>query len=81
MKYDKTPRRHCTLPAIFHIREWFENKFGDVCEIHDHMYTERLGKWNADKHFYKAIWKRGPRLFIIPVFVFFNTVGFWYYYT
>ena len=81
MIYDKNPRHHCTLPTVLHIREWFERKFGDICELHDYAYTMRLGKWEADKMFYKAIWQRGPKLFIIPVFILFNTVGFWYYYT
>ena len=81
MKYDKNPRHHCTLPSVFHIREWFERKFGDVCEMHDHLYQMKMGKWNADKMFYKAIWQRGPKIFIIPVFVLFNTLGIWYYYT
>lgn len=81
VKYDKNPRHHCTLPTVFHIREWFERKFGDVCEIHDYMYETKLGKWKADKMFYKAIWKRGPKILIIPTFLFFNTLGIWYYYT
>lgn len=81
MRYDKNPRHHCTLPTIFHVREWFERKFGDICELHDYAYQMRVGKWSADKMFYKAIWERGPKILIIPTFLFFNTAGFWYYYT
>lgn len=81
MRYDKNPRHHCTLPTIFHVREWFERKFGDICELHDYGYVMRLGKWRTDKMFYKAIWERGPKVLIVPTFLFFNTFGFWYYYT
>jgi len=81
MRYDKNPRHHCTLPTIFHVREWFERKFGDICELHDYAYTMRVGKWKADTLFYKAIWQRGPKVLIIPTFILFNTIGFWYYYT
>ena len=81
VRYDKNPRHHCTLPTIFHIREWFERKFGDICELHDYAYTLQLGKWKADTMFYKAIWERGPKIAIIPMFLFFNTAGYLYYYT
>jgi hypothetical protein len=81
MKYDKNLRHHCTIPTIFHVREWFERKFGDICEAHDAAYVLRSGKWKADKMFYKAIWERGPIVLIIPTFLFFNTFGFFYYYT
>lgn len=82
MIYDKNrEHRACTLPKIFGLRRWFENRFGDICEIHDYGYVMRLGKWKTDMIFLKRMWERGYWWLAIPTFIMFNTVGFFYYYT
>lgn len=30
--------RYCTMPKIPWFRDWFESKFGDLCEKHDTQY-------------------------------------------
>lgn len=81
MKYDTDPRRSCTIPKIFGLRRWFESKFGDLCEFHDYSYQLRLGKTKADMAMLKGMYKRGYWYLVPPTFIFFNTFGFWYYYT
>ena len=31
-------KRYCTMPKIPYFRDWYENKFGDLCAIHDVEY-------------------------------------------
>ena len=81
MKYDKDARHHCTIPKILNLKEWFEEKLGDVCKLHDEGYVLRSGKWKSDSLMYRAMWKRGLWYLIPPTFLMFNTIGFWYYYT
>lgn len=80
MKYDANPKRQCTLPKILGLRKWFENRFGDLCEVHDYMYVNKFGKWNADKAFLKGMYNRGYWWMVPPTFFFFMTLGFAYYY-
>lgn len=32
--------RHCTIPEILHVRDWFEKNYGGCCRKHDKDYTE-----------------------------------------
>lgn len=80
-KYDDNPKRECTLPKIFGLRKWFENRFGDLCHAHDQAYVARTGKLKADIAFLKGMSERGYIWLAIPTAFFFFTAGFFYYLT
>lgn len=82
MIYDnKNSPRTCTIPKIFGLRDWFENRFGDLCERHDFEYSNRTGKWSADMRLVRGMWDRGYWWLAVPTFLFVNTIGIFYYYT
>ncbi len=81
MKYDKDPRHHCTIPTLFHAREWFENKFGDLCKAHDEAYENRTGKLKADYALLRGMNDRGYPSLAILTGIFLVTFGNFYYYT
>lgn len=73
--------RYCTIPALFNLRKWYEKKFGDLCEQHDHVYYYKIGtKWDADWEMTSGMWNRGYRLLSIVTFFFLWTVGIYYWY-
>ena len=81
MKYDTDPKRECTLPKIFGLRKWFENRFGDLCHAHDAAYVARTGKIKADLAFLKGMTQRGYWWLVPPTAIMFATVGTYMYYT
>lgn len=57
-------RRFCTMPKDpFGFRDWFESKFGDLCEIHDKAYKKGYNyggcKLCSDFRFITGIAERG----------------------
>lgn len=55
-------KRFCTMPNIPFLRDWFEGKFGDLCEAHDMVYTTMLLKQEKDEsdfEFAKGVAMRG----------------------
>lgn len=73
--------RKCTIPKIFGFRKWFENRFGDLCAIHDAKYIKREG-WRivVDYHFAKGMWQRGYGWLAIPSFVVIYAIGWWWWF-
>lgn len=56
------PKRYCTMPKIPWFRDWFEAKFGDLCEKHDLQYasiTTVEDKIQSDFWFAKEVALRG----------------------
>ena len=54
--------RYCTIPKIPWFRDWFEDRFGDLCKIHDEEYSAaktRHEKYESDFKFTKQIAQRG----------------------
>lgn len=73
--------RKCTIPKIFGLREWFESRFGDLCEYHDLAYVERKGlRIVADYQFAKGMWMRGYRWLAVPSFLAVYMFGWLYWY-
>jgi hypothetical protein len=81
MKLYDGERRYCTIPTWIGIGAWYTKRFNDLCKAHDQAYIDRTGKLNADFAMYKGIYDRGYWYIVIPVFLFLNTFGFFYYYT
>lgn len=55
-------KRYCTMPKVPWFRNWFEDKFGDLCARHDAEYQviETLAdKYDSDFLFACEIAKRG----------------------
>lgn len=77
--------RYCTLPAIFGLRDWFEQRFGELCREHDERYVARdVTKWEADASLFRGMVRRGKRYLPIAVaaWVFcWSPIGLWYWYT
>lgn len=57
------------MPNIPVFRDWFEKRFGDLCELHDWDYQHTKCKLCADSRFVHAIKERGyPYLAILVWF-------------
>lgn len=69
--------RYCTIPTIFGLRDWFETRFGDLCEEHDRRYIEREGtQRDADLAMCAGMVERGyPLLAGVTYWLFFRTIG------
>lgn len=77
-----TEQRYCTVPKFFSFKEWYENKFSDLCKIHDNEYVfKNVNKWTADWKFVSSVWNRGYKFTAIGSFIAFWTVGLYYWYT
>lgn len=77
---NKNGRRFCTIPAIFGLRDWYVNRFNDLCMAHDLAYELQTGKLKADYAMLKGMTQRGYFFVAIPTTVFLLTVGNIYYY-
>jgi len=76
-------RRFCTLPKLpFGGREWFESKFGDLCEVHDQDYKKgyQYGgcKLCRDWRFTFIIARRGHPFIAIGAFVIVQAPWLWW---
>lgn len=80
IKLNKNGRRYCTLPKIFGLRDWYTNRFNDLCMAHDIAYEQQTGKFAADYALLKGMTVRGYFLLAIPTAVFLLTIGNIYYY-
>jgi hypothetical protein len=73
--------RKCTVPKLFGFREWFEERFGDLCAAHDDAYVNRSGSQiAADWVFAKGMWQRGYGWLAIPSFIVIASFGWLYWY-
>lgn len=53
--------RHCTMLKIPKFRDWYESRYGNLCEQHDIDYE--LGeKWHGDKKLFTSIWFKNTLL-------------------
>lgn len=80
IKRNKNGRRFCTIPAIFGLRDWYVNRFNDLCAAHDYAYEVQSGKFKADYALLKGMTVRGYFLLAVPTAVFLMTIGLVYYY-
>ena len=61
-------------------KQWFDRKFGDLCDAHDKDYVLRYkSKWDADIALTKGIWERGYPALAVGTWFFCQTVGWWYW--
>jgi len=75
------PKRYCTVPAIFGFRDWFEGRFGDLCEQHDELYVWRKGtQHQADCGLASGIMQRGCPWLAVIVYIFCRMFGWLYWY-
>lgn len=72
----------CTVPKLFGMKDWFEKRFGDLCEAHDYWYVHRtMSKWEADKRLARGMWKRGYKTLSVITFIACQTpYAFWLWY-
>lgn len=77
--------RYCTLPALFGLREWFEDRFSAECKKHDDRYVARTTtKWRADAELFKGMVSKGNRYIPVAVAAWlfcWSPIGLWYWYT
>ena len=71
-------KRYCTMPAIPVFRNWFEVKFGDLCQRHDLGYAAGDCKLCHDKVFAGAIASRGHPVLAAFVFIAVNLPWVWW---
>ena len=67
----------CTMPKIPFFRDWFEERFGDLCERHDAEYAFGDCKLCADWRFVLEIGKRGYWPLVPFVFLAVNLPWVW----
>jgi hypothetical protein len=68
-------KRYCTMPAIPWFRDWFEGKFGDLCEAHDDVKRCKLcGDWR----FIRGIASRGYWYLVPFVYMAINMPWVWF---
>lgn len=74
--------RHCTVPKILGFRDWFEERFGELCKQHDETYIAQQGgevaRLMADLRLTSGMWSRGYWWFAIPTQAFLTGLG-WYW--
>jgi hypothetical protein len=70
----------CTLPKIPWFRDWFNRKFGDLCELHDFNYQSRYPRKKADIELCASIMLRGYPVLAFLTYVFVRIIGCWHYY-
>lgn len=73
-------KRYCTMPKVPWFRDWFEEKFGDLCKTHDEDYYKGKCKLCSDIAFVKGIFSRGYWFLTPFVFIFINMPWVWYWY-
>lgn len=75
----------CSLPYVLGLKQWFDTRFGDLCDEHDARYVARdISKWRADWRLVSGIYQRSPIYLPVAVLVFlfcWSAVGLWYWYT
>ena len=71
----------CTVPRMLGFGEWFDARFGYLCEAHDHAYMMRSGtKFAADHALYRGIKARGyPMLAAITFLFCLSPIGLWFW--
>lgn len=63
------------MPAIPLFRDWYERKFGDLCEAHDNVTDCKMcGDWR----FVRDIAKRGYLFIAIPTWIAVNMPWVWF---
>jgi len=65
------------MPNIPWFRDWFENKFGDLCNEHDKDYMMGRCKLCSDCALVNGIIKLGFWWLVIPVFIAVNLPWVW----
>lgn len=68
----KQKSRYCTMPKIPFFRDWYENKFGDLCYLHDLDYYNGMDKIEADYIFCQQIAQRGYKWLAILTLIAIN---------
>ena len=70
----------CTMPWMpFRFRDWFNRKFGDLCEQHDFNYKSGYNRAMADRELTSAILLRGYPFMALLTYIFVRTIGRFHY--
>lgn len=74
-------KRYCTIPAIFGLRVWFEERFGEGCKQHDEDYiNQQITRKEADLLMMAFMVCKGyPFLAIITYYGFLRPFGWLYW--
>lgn len=73
-------KRHCTIPAIFGFRHWFETKFGKACLQHDKDYlAQRITRKRADIKMFAYMVNKGYPMIAIIAYGFNRAFGWLYW--
>jgi hypothetical protein len=81
-RYNEAMRkRYCTVPNILGLRQWFEERFGDLCYQHDSDYLTQTGtRKEADRKMYEGMKAKGyPVLGAITYYGFLRPLGWLYW--
>ncbi len=65
----------CTMLYMPWFRKWFNDKFGDLCDIHDFNYESRYPRKLADIEFAASIMLRGYPFMAFFVYIFVRSIG------
>jgi hypothetical protein len=67
----------CSVPRIFGIKKWWMVSFGDICRMHDILYSQRIWKLKVSSDFEMCslMAARGYPYLAIFLFIVFCTLG------
>jgi len=69
----------CTFPYVPKFRAWFNEKFGDLCDLHDTQYRTGYPRKQADIELSASILLRGYPVLAFFTYIFVRTFGFFHY--
>lgn len=71
----------CSVPRLLGFKNWFDERFGDLCENHDSLYTSKsaVSRYDADCKLAGSMFFRGYPFFAIITFVAVRSFGWLFY--
>jgi hypothetical protein len=84
-KEERYTSRKCTVPALFGLREWYEDRFSRICQVHDKEYLKvdrgyELNRLKVDTAFTIPMILRGYIMFGLATQLFVTLIGWvWWY--
>jgi hypothetical protein len=79
VKFRTTRKSHCTLPSVFGFKDWFNQRFADLCFMHDMMYETKVNRKEADCWVASHIMLRGYPFLAFLTYISVRLIGWMHY--
>jgi hypothetical protein len=71
---------HCSIPRFLGFQEWFESRFGAVCQSHDLFYRDgQVSRFQADCQLMAGMASLGYPFVAVCAFLFVRMFGWAFY--